>query len=289
MSEHECSGDCSHCSHAAEEKKEDCKLEKAMSQIKHKIVVMSGKGGVGKSTVAVNLAMALAQSGKKVGLLDIDIHGPSVPKMLHVEGAQVGADNGRIIPVEAYGIKVVSLGFLLDSPDSAVIWRGPMKIGVIKQFLLDVAWGALDYLVIDSPPGTGDEPLTVCQLLMKGGNAGAVVVTTPQAVAATDVSKSLNFCEQMNFPVIGIVENMSGFVCPHCGKITQIFSKGAGDDLAMRYEVPLLGSIPIDPLVCCGGDSGLPFISGTSESPTKSAFSKIVESIGALAVARGAD
>ena len=282
MSEHECSGDCSHCSHAAEEKKEDCKLEMAMSQIRHKIVVMSGKGGVGKSTVAVNLAMALAQAGKKVGLLDVDIHGPSIPKMLHVEGAQVGADNGRIVPVEAYGIKVVSLGFLLDSPDSAVIWRGPMKIGVIRQFLSDVAWGSLDYLVIDSPPGTGDEPLTVCQLLMKGGNAGAVVVTTPQAVAATDVSKSLNFCEQMGFPVIGIVENMSGFVCPHCGKVTQIFSKGAGDDLAMRYNVPLLGSIPIDPLVCSGGDSGLPFISGTSESPTKSAFAKVVEPILAL-------
>lgn len=283
MSEHDCSGDCEHCAHAAEEKKEDCKLENALARIGRKIVVMSGKGGVGKSTVAVNLAMALAQAGKSVGLLDVDIHGPSVPTMLHLEGARFGTEGGRILPVEAHGIKVVSLGFLLDSPDSAVIWRGPMKIGVIRQFLADVAWGDLDYLVIDAPPGTGDEPLTVCQLLKQGAGAGAVVVTTPQAVAAADVSKSLNFCGQMGFPVVGIVENMSGFVCPHCGKVTPIFSKGAGDDLASKYGVPLLGSIPIDPVVCACGDSGLPFVSGTAESPTRNAFADIVGQIEARA------
>lgn len=276
MSEHDCSGDCEHCAHAAEEKKEDCKLENALARIGRKIVVMSGKGGVGKSTVAVNLAMALAQAGKSVGLLDVDIHGPSVPTMLHLEGARFGTEGGRILPVEAHGIKVVSLGFLLDSPDSAVIWRGPMKIGVIRQFLADVAWGDLDYLVIDAPPGTGDEPLTVCQLLKQGAGAGAVVVTTPQAVAAADVSKSLNFCGQMGFPVVGIVENMSGFVCPHCGEVTPVFNAGAGEKLAAAFHARLLGQIPLEPAVCQTGDAGTPFIKSYANTPAGKAFAAVV-------------
>ena len=271
-----CSGNCSSCGGTCEDPVR--KVQNALAGVEHKVVVMSGKGGVGKSTVAVNLALALALDGMRVGLLDVDVHGPSVPKMLGVEGASLTTNEaGRIQPVEACGLKVVSVGFLLGSPDAPVIWRGPMKIGVIQQFLTDVDWGALDVLVVDCPPGTGDEPLSVCQLLLDAD--GAVIVTTPQRVASLDVSKSIKFCEQVGFPVLGLVENMAGFACPHCGEVTRIFAGEAGRELSERYGVPLLGSIPIDPLVSAQGDAGLPFIRKDEQSPTTKAFLGIVEKL----------
>ena len=193
-------------------------LESRLCRIRRKIVVLSGKGGVGKSTVAVNIAVALQMAGKRVGLLDIDIHGPSIPTMLGLESETLQGGADGLLPIDLDGLKVMSLGFLLPDPDKAVIWRGPLKMGVIKQFLKDVAWGDLDYLIIDSPPGTGDEPLSVCQLI--GNLDGAVVVTTPQKVAAVDVRKSITFCRQLKVPVLGVVENMSGFACPKCGEIS---------------------------------------------------------------------
>ena len=253
-------------------------VKNCLDKIKNKLVVMSGKGGVGKSTVAVNLAMALAMEGYSVGLLDVDLHGPSVPKMLHLEDAALMAtEEQRMIPVSFGGLKVMSVGFLLRDPDEAVVWRGPVKMGVIKQFITDVEWGELDYLVVDAPPGTGDEPLTICQLL--GEEAGAVIVTSPQQIAAVDVSKSLNVCCQLEMPVAGIIENMSGFVCPHCGEITNIFSSGAGEQLAQKYGVELLGKIPIDPVICGDGDAGTPFIHHHAKTPVGRAFAAIVEKI----------
>ena len=253
-------------------------VQNSLAKIKNKLVVMSGKGGVGKSTVAVNLAMALAMEGYSVGLLDIDLHGPSVPKMLKLEDeAPLADESGRMYPIEFGGLKVMSVGFLLRDPDEAVIWRGPVKMGVIKQFITDVIWGELDYLVVDAPPGTGDEPLTICQLL--GNEAGAVIVTSPQQVAAVDVSKSLNFCCQIEMPVAGIVENMSGFACPHCGEITNIFSSGAGEQLAQQYGIELLGKIPIDPIICQDGDAGTPFIHFHAKTATGKAFAEIVQKI----------
>ncbi|MBQ9501084.1 MAG: Mrp/NBP35 family ATP-binding protein [Lentisphaeria bacterium] len=252
-------------------------VKNSLAKIKNKLVVMSGKGGVGKSTVAVNLAMALAMEGYSVGLLDIDLHGPSVPKMLKLEDEAPEAENDRMIPVSFGGLKVMSVGFLLRDPDEAVIWRGPMKMGVIKQFITDVTWGELDYLVVDAPPGTGDEPLTICQLL--GPEAGAVIVTTPQQVAAVDVAKSINFCCQLEMPVVGVIENMSGFACPHCGKVTDIFSSGAGEALARKFGVELLGKIPIDPAICRDGDEGTPFIHHDARTATGRAFAAIVRKI----------
>ena len=269
--EHGCSGNCEHCKE--KQNSDDCRIRSALSRIKNKIVVLSGKGGVGKSTVAVNLAYALAASGANVGLLDVDIHGPSAPKMLHLDGMTLESDGTQIIPVTVGNLKVVSLAFLLRNPDDAVIWRGPMKLGVIRQFLSDVAWGDLDWLVVDTPPGTGDEPLTICQILE---DAGAVIVTTPQEVAAADVRKSVNFCRQLQLPVLGVVENMSGFVCPKCGEITEIFSGEAGKKIAEQFEVPFLGKIPIDPVVCAGGDAGAPFVREAAENATAKAFSDVV-------------
>lgn len=199
-----------------------------------KIVVLSGKGGVGKSTVAVNLATALALNGLRVGLLDVDIHGPSVPTMLGLENETLKGGPEGLFPVEFGGLKIMSLGFLLQNPDDAVIWRGPMKMGVIKQFLTDVQWGDLDYLIVDAPPGTGDEPLSICQLIQPLD--GAVIVTTPQKVAAIDVRKSISFCRRLAVPVLGVIENMSGFVCPKCGEVTQILPTGGGKRLPKTWK-----------------------------------------------------
>ncbi len=252
-----------------------------MARIAHKIIVLSGKGGVGKSTVAVNLAVSLAGNKFRTGLLDIDIHGPSVPKLLGMELGQVlGAKDGKMTPVEYNEyLKVISLGFLLQGRDDAVIWRGPMKYGVIKQFLADVEWGDLDYLVVDSPPGTGDEPLSICQLIESAD--GAVVVTTPQDVALIDVRKSVNFCKQLNMPVIGVIENMSGFTCPHCGTVTDIFKNGGGREMAEDMGIPYLGEIPIESHIVASGDSGDPFhiSTGTGETPAQKSFSSIVDTI----------
>lgn len=272
MTTSSCNGDCEHC--ASEHKTENCKLEKRLDDIGRTLVVMSGKGGVGKSTVAVNLACALAARGQKVGLLDVDLHGPSVPGLLGVGGAPVIQTEEGILPVEAGPLKVMSVGFLVRDPDDAIIWRGPAKMAVIRQLLEDVCWGPLDYLVIDCPPGTGDEPLSVVQLVT--GPKAAVIVTTPQRVAADDVARSIGFCRKLDLPVCGLLENMSGFVCPHCGKVTDIFASGGGEALAARMGVPFAGKIPIDPAVCQAGDAGTPFAL-SADSPTGKAFASAVD------------
>jgi Mrp family chromosome partitioning ATPase len=271
-------GNCASCA----QNPEDLRIREVLGGIARKFVVMSGKGGVGKSTVAVNLALALAQEGKgrRVGLLDIDLHGPSVPRMLHLEGARMGTTpEGRFVPVEAGPLKVVSVGFILGAPDTAVILRGPMKIGLIRQFLSQVEWGELDALVVDVPPGTGDEPLTICQLLRGDEGASAVVVTTPQRVSEEDVSKSVVFCNQLPMRLAGLVENMSGFVCPHCGGVTEVFASGAGERLAAEYGIPFLGRIPLDPMVCAGGDDGMPFMSLYDDNAPSQAFRAIVQKL----------
>jgi Mrp family chromosome partitioning ATPase len=270
------------CAQGANKDIEDkASINENMIRIAHKIIVLSGKGGVGKSTVAVNLAVSLAEKKFKTGLLDIDIHGPSVPKLLGMEFGQVlGAKNGKMTPVEYNKyLKVISLGFLLQGSDDAVIWRGPMKYGVIKQFLADVEWGELDYLIVDSPPGTGDEPLSICQLIENAD--GAVIVTTPQDVALIDVRKSVNFCKQLSMPVIGVIENMSGFTCPHCGTVTDIFKNGGGRDMAADMGVPYLGRIPIESYIVLSGDTGDPFHinKGAGETPAHKSFSNIMDTI----------
>lgn len=269
---------CEHTEHKNDRESVDQqKLKGQLNRIKHKIIVLSGKGGVGKSTVAVNLAVSLMQSGKKVGLLDVDIHGPSVPTMLGLEDTVVNATDQFIFPADFEGMKVMSLGFLLRNSDDAVIWRGPLKMGVIKQFLMDVDWGDLDYLVIDSPPGTGDEPLSICQLIEKLD--GAVIVTTPQKVAAVDVRKSITFCRQLNLPIIGVVENMSGFTCPKCGEVYHILSSGGGKQIADDMKVPFLGSIPIDPGIANSCDDGKAYIQHYKSSPLAAVMNEIIQTI----------
>jgi Mrp family chromosome partitioning ATPase len=243
-------------------------------------MVLSGKGGVGKSTVAVNLATALMLSGKRVGLLDVDMHGPSIPTLLGLERETLQGCEGGLLPVDLGAMKVMSLGFLLRNQDDAVIWRGPMKANVIKQFLKDVVWGDLDYLVIDSPPGTGDEPLSICQLI--GTLDGAVIVTTPQRVAAVDVRKSITFCRQLQVPVLGVVENMSGFTCPKCGEVTRILCSGGGRRIAEDMEVPFLGSIPMDPKIAEACDSGRAFVQHYAMTTTAELMRQIIQPLFAL-------
>jgi len=252
-----------------------------MCRIAHKVLVLSGKGGVGKSTVAVNLATALALAGKRVGLLDVDIHGPSVPKLLHLEGTPITGTEDSLTPVRAgFGdgtIDVMSIGFMLRERDDAVIWRGPMKYGVIKQFLKDVNWGDLDYLIVDSPPGTGDEPLAVAQLIE--GADGAVLVTTPQEVSLQDVRRCVVFCRQVELPVLGVVENMSGFTCPKCGEVIPIFGADGGKAMAEEMGVPFLAAIPIEPEVVVSGDGGTPIVQSRPHSETARAFGRIVRKL----------
>jgi len=249
-------------------------IRQRVKQIKHQILVLSGKGGVGKSTVAVNLAVSLALAGRKVGLLDIDIHGPSIPKILNLERKTVQAIGDTILPVEmTENLKVISIGFLLRGSDDAVIWRGPMKYQMIKRFLKDVRWGNLDFLIVDSPPGTGDEPLSVVQLLENAD--GAIIVTTPQEVALSDVRKCITFCGQLNLPVLGVLENMSGFVCPKCGENTDIFKSGGGQKMAEQMNVPFLGRVPIDPQIVQACDSGRPFVYHYKQTQTAKAFDNI--------------
>lgn len=257
-------------------------LNENMEKIHNKIVVFSGKGGVGKSTVAVNLAVALAARGYRTGLLDIDIHGPSVPVLLGMNGEKVMADSAseKIIPA-LYNdtLKVVSVGFFLEKMEDAVVWRGPLKYNMIKQFLKDVAWGELDYLIIDSPPGTGDEPLSVCQLIKNPD--GALIVTTPQDVALADVMKSITFCKMLNMPVIGVIENMSGFVCPHCGGAVDIFKSGGALKMAADMGVPFLGRIPLETRISEQADAGKPFVNTvpSDSSSAQSSFDAIVAKI----------
>lgn len=268
------------CGGGCGKQEEQSETQKCMARIKHKIIVMSGKGGVGKSTVAVNLAMALSMDGRRVGLLDVDIHGPSIPTMLNLTHERICVNDGKIVPISLGELKVMSIGFMLQDCDDAVIWRGPMKMGVIKQFLSEVEWGDLDYLIIDSPPGTGDEPLSVCQLIENAD--GAIIVTTPQEVSAADVRKSIDFCSKLNMPVLGIIENMSGFACAECGKVTDIFNAGGGQSLADKFGLHLLGKIPLDPAICHAGDSGKPFIYHLAKTASAKAFEAAIAPILAL-------
>jgi ATP-binding protein involved in chromosome partitioning len=257
------------------------RLKMKMSKIKHKIAIISGKGGVGKSTVTVNLAAAFALQGHadKVGVLDADIHGPCVPKMLGLKGQKlVGGPAGMIFPVTArLGIKVMSMDFLLPSDEAPVIWRGPLKMRAIQQFLSDIIWGELDFLFIDLPPGTGDEPLSVMQLIPDID--GVIIVTIPSEVSQIVVKKAVTFAKQLGVPVIGIIENMSGFVCPECGAQLDIFKAGGGKKIAKDLSVPYLGKIPIDPAICVDSDSGKPFVAGNKASPAVKAFAEIVMKI----------
>lgn len=258
-------------------REDEIKISLALSQMKNRLLVFSGKGGVGKSTVAANLALALVRKGNTVGLLDVDIHGPNLAKMLGVEDKKLDVSSGVIKPVEVKkNLKLVSMSFLLQDPDLPVIWRGPMKMKAIQQFLGDVKWGELDWLVIDSPPGTGDEPLSVAQLIPA---TGAVVVTTPQEVSLMDSRKAVAFARRLNLKVLGIIENMSGMVCPHCGKRIDLFKEGGGQRAALQLGVPFLGKIPLDPEIVTLGDEGKAFIDIHPQSEASQAFMRIVDNI----------
>jgi len=255
------------------------KIEERMEKIKHKLIIISGKGGVGKSTVAVNLAYGLLFQGKKVGILDVDIHGPSLAKMLGVEGRRLNASGENVIePISITpSLKMVTIASLLESADTPVIWRGPLKMKLISQFLGDVNWGKLDYLVVDSPPGTGDEPLSVAQLIP--GMDGAIIVTTPQEVALLDSRKSVGFAKALKIPVIGIIENMSGLICPHCGGKIDLFKTGGGEKAAKDLGVPFLGRIPIEPDIVNSTDEGRPFIQVYAKTRTAEIMDEIVAKI----------
>ncbi len=246
-----CSGSCSTCSSACNSEE---KLEKRLSLIKNKLLVLSGKGGVGKSTVAATLALTLARKGAKVGLLDVDFHGPTQPTLFSLQTATVEGNENGMLPVEADGIRLFSIGLVMEDADRAIIWRGPAKIGVLKQLLEDVQWGELDYLVLDFPPGTGDEVLSACQMIT--GNKRAVIVSTPQEVSLADCRKCVDFCKQVEVPIAGIIENMSGFVCPDCGHRHDIFSSGGGKKLAELAGCDLLAQLPLDPAFLQKCDSG---------------------------------
>jgi len=251
-------------------------ISQNIKHIRHQILVLSGKGGVGKSSIAVNLAVWLSMQGKKVGLLDIDIHGPSIPKLLNLEGRKLQGSRDKIEPIVYNNtLKVMSIGFFVQDENAALIWRGPMKHNVIKQFVSDVSWGILDYLIVDCPPGTGDEPLSIIQLLGKAD--GAVVVTTPQQLAVTDVKKCITFCKQLSLPVLGILENMNGFVCPFCSKRTDIFGGDGGRQMAKDFDVPFLGSIPMDSNMVTACDFGKPFIYYNNQSPTAQVLNNAFE------------
>ena len=249
-----------------------------LKNVKHKLIVMSGKGGVGKSTVAVNLAVSLARRGKTVGLLDADMHGPSVPKLLGIANLPLAVNpNGKIEPFTVQGsLKVISIAFLLSDPESPVIWRGPVKMGAIKQFLEEVEWGSLDYLIVDLPPGTGDEPLSVAQLVPSPD--GAVIVTTPQDVALISVRKSINFVKAVGLRPIGMVENMSGMVCPHCGKEIKLFNDGGVASASEKHGIPLLGKLPLSVKIAESGDSGKPF-AASGDGGDSAAFDEITDKI----------
>ncbi len=254
---------------------EDKKIEETLSKIKYKIAVLSGKGGTGKTTVTVNIAQALSDKGYKIGVLDADVTGPNIPLMFGVEDDQITTKDNKIIPIESGKVKIVSMEFLLQDKSKAIIWRGPMKIKALKQLLSEVNWGELDFLIVDLPPGSSDEPLSIVQTIKDLD--GMVVVTTPQNVSLLDVSKSVNFAEVTNVPIIGIIENMSGFACPHCGEVTNIFKKDGGKNFAEQLSLNFLGSIPLVSAICEAGDIGKPAV--LSNEIAKDSFDKIVEKI----------
>jgi ATP-binding protein involved in chromosome partitioning len=255
------------------------------SGVKNVIAVAAGKGGVGKSTVASNLAVALALDGAKVGLLDADIYGPNQPQMMGVAGYRpIAGEDNKIEPAVGHGVKIMSMGFLMD-PDKPVIWRGPMLHGAITQFLKDVKWGELDYLILDLPPGTGDVQLTLCQTVPL---AGSVIVTTPQSIALSDVRKAVAMFKKLNVPILGAIENMSGFVCPHCSKESKIFSEGSAKKLETSFGIPLMGSIPLDPKVCDSSEVGVPIVISHPDSLPAKAFRETARKVASAVSVRNA-
>jgi Mrp family chromosome partitioning ATPase len=264
----------SSCSQKEKEAHAQERLKSRLSHIKHRILVMSGKGGVGKSTVSTNLAVALSADGFSVGLMDADIHGPNIPKMLGIESSQVIGSGQGMIPVEVFpNLKVMSMAFFIGDRDNPVVWRGPLKHSAISQFVGEVEWGTLDFLIVDLPPGTGDEPLSVAHVIKDVD--GAVIVTTPQDVALLDSRKAVTFSRMLSIPVIGIVENMSGLICPHCDKEISIFKKGGGERAARDLGVPFLGRIPIDPEMVTDCDRGMPFVMAHPDSEATRAFKEL--------------
>lgn len=266
------------CSDKEKEEHEERRLKERLFHIRHKVMVMSGKGGVGKTTVAVNLATALAMEGHRVGLLDADIHGPNVPRMLGLDFHWVEGSKEGLRPVEAYpNLKVISMALISRNPDSPIVWRGPIKHNVIKQFLSDVQWGDLEFLVVDLPPGTGDEPLSVAHLI--GKVDGSIIVTTLQDVALLDSRKAVGFSRLLHIPVLGIVENMSGFVCPHCSRDIPLFKVGGGEKAAKELRVDFLGRIPIEPdmVECC--DNGRPLVMTKPYSRARKAYQELASTI----------
>ncbi len=251
--------------------------KEAIPGIKNTIAVASGKGGVGKSTVAVNLALALSKAGSRVGLLDIDLYGPSIPMMMGIHEDIQATEDKRLIPLEAHGVKLISVGFMLDE-ETPLIWRGPLVMQLVQQFLKDVEWGELDYLVIDLPPGTGDAQLTLVQTIPL---TGVVAVTTPQDVALIDARRAIKMFTEVKVPILGIVENMSSFICPHCDKETEIFSSGGGKKTSERYDVPLLGKVPIDLKIREGGDAGKPVVQSQPDSAEAKIFTEIASKVAA--------
>jgi len=248
---------------------------KSLAKIRHKFLIMSGKGGVGKTSTSVNLAIALARKGHKVGLLDVDLHGPDIPKMLGLEGTMEVSQARKLQPKKySDNLCAVSIESLLPDQDEAVIWRGPVKFNAIRQFIEEVEWGELDYLLIDAPPGTGDEPLTIAQLIK---DAKAIVVTTPQEVALADVRKSISFCKRVELEIFGLVENMSGFTCPHCGESVDILGNGGGERTAEAAGIPFLGKVPFDPRMVSCSDSGVSFQEQHTDAEASKAFINIAE------------
>lgn len=270
---------------AANQKKDpqaeqDAAVDKALRKIKHKLIVMSGKGGVGKTSTSVNLAMALAGKGFQVGIMDVDLHGPDVPRMLGLKGMLELSGNKKLEPMRRMeNLKVISIESLTMSKDDAIIWRGPIKYSAIKQFIGEVEWGDLDFLIIDSPPGTGDEPLTVAQTIQ---DAKAIIVTTPQEVSLADVRKSISFCKTVKMEIFGMIENMSGFVCPHCGEKVDIFGSGGGERTAAAASIPFLGRIPMDPKVVTCGDDGCSILEKYADSEAAKAISSIADRVAGL-------
>jgi ATP-binding protein involved in chromosome partitioning len=253
------------------------KIRDTMALIKNKLLVLSGKGGVGKSTVAVHLAVALSNRGFLTGLLDIDLHGPSIPKMMGLSGQKVTVEGGLLKPLTFNeNLGIISMASILDDQETAVIWRGPRKGGAIRQLLGDVRWGPLDFLVIDAPPGTGDESLSIAQLIP---DVRAIVVTTPQQVAIEDVRRSLQFLDKVSIVIVGVIENMSGLICPHCRQEIDLFKQGGGEALAQEWGVPFLGRIPLDPNLVSEADAGRPYFKGHEDSDVVRAFNRIVDEV----------